>query len=211
MANDNEKPMDLKKSLTILIPEGVVTGPVLATVADLVRRYGLGLYLSTMQNLRLLDVRDEDEAAIRDALAAAGAELKGPGKFPLPKICVGGGYCNLGLIDSMALSRKIVAAFKGRGPFKPKFKIAISACPASCSDAGLSDIGIKATRAGLDVYAGGKGGPFPKGGRRIAKGVDEETALAIIERLVAFHAEKTEKKQRFFKLLEEPDFPYPEV
>lgn len=193
------------------MPEGIVPNKILATVTDLVRQYGLGLYLSTAQNLRLLDIKDEDEGAIREALAAAGAELKGPGKFPLPKICVGGVYCNLGLIDTMALSRKIVAAFKGRGPFKPKFKIAIAACPASCSDAGLSDIGIKATRAGLEVFAGGKGGPFPKVGRRIAKGVDEEAVLAIIERLVAFHAETTDKKQRFAKMLELPDFPYPEV
>jgi len=211
MSDTTDTPKNIKKSLTILIPEGVVPGQILDTVIRLVHQYGLGLYLSTAQNLRLLDIRDEDEAAIRDALAVAGAELKGPGKFPLPKICVGGSYCNLGLIDTMALSRKIVAAFKGKGPFKPKFKIAISACPASCSDAGLSDIGIKATRAGLEVYAGGKGGPFPKGGRRIAKGVDEEAVLAIIERLVAFHAEKTEKKQRFAKLLDEPDFPFPEV
>lgn len=206
-----ESAIPLKKSLTILIPEGVVPNLILATVTDLVRRYHLGLYLSTAQNLRLLDIRDEDEDAIREALAAAGAELKGPGKFPLPKICVGGAYCNLGLIDTIALSRTILATFKGRGPVKPKFKIAIAGCPASCSDALLTDIGIKATRSGFDVHVGGKGGPFPKIGRRIAKGVDEAAVLAIIERLVAFHSEKTEKKQRFAKLLEEPDFPYPEV
>ena len=200
-----------KKSLTILIPEGVVSTQVLHTVNELVRQYGLGLYLSTVQNLRLLDIREEDEPKIREALAAIGAELKGPGKFPLPKICVGQSYCNLGLIDTMALSRKILSTCKDQGPVKPKFKIAISGCPAACSDALLADIGIKATRAGLEVYAGGKGGPFPKVGRRIAKGADEETVLGIIKRLVAFHAEKTEKKQRFAKVMEEPDFPFPEI
>jgi len=201
----------INKSLTILIPEGVVSAPILQTVAQLVGQYDLGLYLSTAQNLRLLDIRDEDEPAIRAALAGVGAELKGPGKFPKPKICVGESYCNLGLVDTMALSRKIRLTFKGKEPVKPKFKIAISACPASCSDALLADIGIKATRAGYEVYAGGKGGPFPKIGRRIAKGADDERVLAIIERLVAFHDEKTEKKQRFAKLMEEPDFPFPEV
>jgi NAD(P)H-nitrite reductase large subunit len=201
----------VSKSLTILIPNGVVPGPILNTVTELVRQYKLGLYLSTVQNLRLLDIRDEDEPAIREALAAVGAELKGPGKFPKPKICVGGTYCNLGLIDTFALSQKIMAAFTGKGPVKPKFKIAISACPASCSDSQLADIGIKATRAGYEIYAGGKGGPFPKAGRRIAKGADEAMVLDIIERLVAFHNAKTEKKQRFAKLMEEPDFPFPEV
>ena len=201
----------VKKSLTILVPEGVVPALVLQTVTELVRQYGLGLYLSTVQNLRLLDIQDEDEPKIREALAAVGAELKGPGKFPLPKVCVGGSYCNLGLVDTMALSQKILAAFKDKGPVKPKFKIAISGCPAACSDALLADIGIKATRSGFEVYAGGKGGPFPKVGRRIAKGADEEAVLGIIERLIAFHDQKTEKKQRFAKLMEEPDFPFPEV
>lgn len=208
MTNEEKK---VKKSLTVLVPEGVVPAPLLNTVTELVGQYKLGLYLSTVQNMRLLDIREEDEPKIRAALAEAGAELKGPGKFPKPKICVGDQYCNLGLIDSMALSRKIRAAFKDKGAVKPKFKISISACPASCSDAQLADIGIKANRAGLEVYVGGKGGPFPRAGRRIAKGVDEGTVLAIIERLVAFHAEKTEKKQRFAKLMEEPDFPFPEV
>ena len=200
-----------RKSLTILIPEGVVSAPILNTVCELVGQYHLGLYLSTVQNMRLLDIREEDEAKIRETLAAVGAELKGPGKFPKPKICVGDQYCTLGLIDSMALSRRIRAAFKDKGPVKPKFKIAIAACPASCSDAQLADIGIKANRAGLELYVGGKGGPFPRVGRRIAKGADEGTVLAMIERLVAFHDEKTEKKQRFAKLMEEPDFPFPEV
>lgn len=208
MTNDTPS---IKKSLTILIPEGVVATPILNTVTELVRQYGLGLYLSTVQNLRLLDIREEDEPKIREALASVGAELKGPGKFPLPKICVGRSYCNLGLIDTMELSRKILAAFKDKGPVKPKFKISISGCPAVCSDALLADIGIKATRTGLEVYAGGKGGPFPKIGRRIAKGADDEMALSIIERLVTFHAAKTEKKQRFAKMMDEPDFPFPEV
>lgn len=206
----NEQP-SIKKSLTILIPEGVVTTPMLTTVTKLVQDYNLGLYLSTVQNLRLLDIREEDEPKIREALSAVGAELKGPGKFPLPKVCVGRSYCNLGLIDTLALSKKILANFKDRGPVKPKFKIAISGCPAACSDALLADIGIKATRAGLEVYVGGKGGPFPKVGRRIAKEADDATVLDIIERLVAFHAAKTEKKQRFAKMIDEADFPFPEV
>ena len=54
-----------QKSLTILIPEGVATASILQTVTELVRQYDLGLYLSTVQNLRLLDIRDEDEPKIR--------------------------------------------------------------------------------------------------------------------------------------------------
>ncbi|NOX24894.1 MAG: nitrite reductase [Deltaproteobacteria bacterium] len=201
----------LKKSITILLPAGLVPLELLSLVNDLAHTYSLGIYLSTAQNIRLLDVRDEDEQEIKDALARAGAVLKGPGKFPIPRTCVGSSYCKLGLVDTADFTGKIMDRFKGRTHTKPKFKIAISACPASCSNPMLTDIGIKATRNGFDVFAGGKGGPKPKVGMRIAKGVGQDMVLQIMEELVNFHDFKTSKKQRFGKLLADPDFPFPEV
>ena len=61
------------------------------------------------------------------------------------------------------------------------------------------------------AFAGGKGGTFPKIGRRIAKNTNDAEMLKIIETLVAFHDQKTEKKQRMYKLLDDPEFPFPEV
>ncbi|MBU0483386.1 MAG: nitrite reductase [Proteobacteria bacterium] len=204
---------DLKKksSLTILLPGGELPLAILHKVNELCARYRFGIYLSTVQNLRLYGVDEKDLGPIKSELAAVGAEFKGPGKFPLPKICIGSRSCNLGIIDTMDLSRKILDRFKGRENVKPKFKIAISGCPAVCSDAMLTDIGLVATRVGFDIYAGGKGGPTPKIGRRIVRGVDEEKALMIIEELVDFHDRKTEKKQRMAKLLDDPEFPYPDA
>ncbi len=207
MTSSNEP---LKKSITILLLAGLVPPELLSLVNDLAHTYSLGLYLSTAQNIRLLDVRDEDEQEIKDALARVGAVLKGPGKFPVPRTCVGRSYCKLGLVDTAAFTGKIMDRFKGIST-KPKFKIAISACPASCSNPMLTDIGIKATRNGFDVFAGGKGGPRPKVGMRIAKGADQNMVLQIMEELIKFHDLKTVKKQRFGKLLADPDFPFSEV
>lgn len=102
-------------------------------------------------------------------------------------------------------------AFAGREKTKAKFKIAISACTMCCSGAKTTDIGIMATRDGYEVFAGGKGGPFPKVGIRIAKNTDDEGVLDIVRELVEFHDRKTEKKQRMVKLLQDADFPFPEV
>lgn len=209
--NDNKVNKELKKSLTILIPSGLVPASILDKVNELAKRYNLAIYLSTAQNIRLLNVQDNDEDAIKEELMKIGAELKGPGKFPLPRVCVGLHHCNLGQIDTMALSDKILERYKSRPFTKPKIKIAIAGCPASCSNVLATDIGIRATKSGLEVYVGGKGGAQPKVGLRIAKGADEEKVLEIIGQLVDLHDAKAGKKMRMAKLLSDPDFPFTEV
>ena len=199
------------QSITVLVPAGRLPLDIKEAANRLAIENSFGIYLSTAQNLRLIDVPEAAVDDVKKELAVLGADFKAPGKFPIPRVCIGEGHCKLGIIDTQDLSTKILDRFTDKEKTKAKFKIAISACTMCCSSAKTTDIGIMATRNGLDVFAGGKGGPFPKVGRRIAQGVAEETALEMVSVLVDFHDRKTEKKQRIFKLLEDPDFPYPEV
>lgn len=196
--------------LTVLLPAGRLPLAVMAKASELAQRYHLEVYLSTAQNLRLMGIQEENLPQIRNELGSLGVDFKGPGKFPVPRVCIGNRDCNLGLVDPCRLSLKILEHFKGRTNVKPKFKIAISGCPASCSGAVLTDIGIMATRNGYDIYAGGKMGPKPKIGRRIVRGADEVKVLAVLETLVNFHDAKTEQKNRLSKLIDDPEFPYPD-
>lgn len=205
--------IDGKKSpiqLTVLLTAGRVPTRLLSEVHDVVRQFGLSLYLTTAQNLRLLGMREQDIEEIRERLVVKGATIKELGMFPVPRVCVGTAGCKLGLIDTVDISKKIVARF-GMRKVKPKFKIAIAACPASCSNALSTDLGIVATRAGYDIYAGGKGGTKPAVGRRIVRKADAEKVLEVIEKLVAFHQERTGEKRRFYKHLEDPEFPFPQA
>jgi dissimilatory sulfite reductase (desulfoviridin) alpha/beta subunit len=200
-----------KISITVLLPSGRLPLDIMAKTQELAQRFNLGIYCSLTQNLRLINVPEEAVASVKSELAALGADFKGPGKFPLPRICVGKDHCSLGLVDTEALSDKILARFAGRKVTKAKFKIAICACPLNCSAPKETDIGIIATRKGYEMYAGGKGGPFTKTGRRIKREASDDEVLDIISTLVDFHHEKTGTKQRFFKLLKDPDFPFAEV
>lgn len=203
---------DVKKvSITVLLPAGMLPLELMAAVQKIAEHYSLRIYLSNAQNLRLIDVPENVADTIKAELKALGYELKGPGKFPLPKVCIGQEHCNLGLIDTEKLSSRILEKFSGRTHTKAKFKIAVAACPLSCSDTKTSDIGIVMTREGFEVYAGGKGGPFPKVGRRIERNCDEERVLELIAGLVDFHDRKTEKKQRMNKLLGDAEFPFAEI
>lgn len=196
------------KNITIQLTAGRLPLTVLAKVNELAATKGYGVYLSTIQNLRLTDIPAEELEEVRGQLRMAGAELRGPGRFPKPKVCVGKPSCNLGLTEIDKLAEKIWRRFGCRTSVKPKFKIALAACPASCSNALLADIGIVATRKGYDIYFGGKGGTRPRIGSRIARGTDDERVLAVIEQLVALHDSKPGSKLRMFKLLGDPDFPF---
>lgn len=197
--------------LTILLPAGRLPRDILAKVNELAERYPMEVYLSTMQNLRLMGIREEDLPVIREELAALGAQFKGPGRFPVPRVCIGSRDCTMGVGDPEQLSRRILDRFQERPTTKQKFKIAISGCTLSCSGVLTTDIGIMITRNGHDIYVGGKGGPQPRVGRRIVRSADEDQVLSVIADLVEFHDAHTEKKQRMVKLIDHPDFPYKEA
>lgn len=199
--------MQHSKHITLLIPGGLLAPDRIEAINTIARKYNLTWYVTTSQNIRLLGADEENCEEIKGALISLGLTIKGPGRFPKPKVCVGVPYCNLGLVDTFGLSDKILSRFGGRIGVKPKFKIAISGCPASCGGSMLVDIGIIATRSGFDVYAGGKGGPLPKIAKRIARGLTEEEVVDLVGELADYHASKTEKKQRMAKLVNEPDFP----
>jgi len=198
----------LSRSITIALPAGRITPGIFAAINTVIQQYGLTSYLTTMQNLRLLDVTEENVESVQKELASIGVQVKAAGQFPLPRICSGKPYCLRAMADTFLLSGQIVARMAGRGLVKPKIKLAIAGCMANCSNALLADIGVVAGSAGFDVYVGGKGGTKPTIGKRILRRVDVEEVLLAIERLIAYHDQKTEKRQRFSTLLREADFPF---
>ena len=197
--------------ITVLLPAGRLPLNMMAKAHQLAEQFNLDIYLSTLQNLRLLNVPTSAVEEVKAELAALGADFKGKGKFPIPRVCVGAPHCNLGVVDTEEVSRTILHHFRNKETTKPKVKISISACTLGCSGAKTTDISLVATRDGYDIYAGGKAGIAPKVGRRIKRGVTESEMLATLDTLFAFHDSKAGKKMRLFKLLSDPEFPFPEV
>jgi dissimilatory sulfite reductase (desulfoviridin) alpha/beta subunit len=178
---------------------------------DLAGEYGFSIYLSLAQNMRLINVPASAVDLVRRELAALGVEFKGPGRFPLPRICIGKPHCSLGIVDTEQLNRKILERFSNRTTDKARLKISIAGCPVGCSWSKNTDISVMATRVGYTVFAGGKGGQVPRTGRRIIVKATEEEVLDVIGVLVAFHQNKTKTKQRMYQLLNDPEFPFAEL
>ncbi|WP_163336397.1 nitrite reductase [Desulfopila sp. IMCC35008] len=198
-------------SVTALMSAGRLPLDVMKEINRLAEEFSLEVYLTNAQNIRLMGIPEGQVDTVQRCLTDLGVQLKGPGKFPLPRVCIGTGHCKLGIIDTWALSEKITSKFMDREKTKAKFKIAVSGCILCCSNAKTTDLGIVATREGLEFYVGGKGGPYPRIGRRIGKKLNDDEVLEMMSLLVDFHDAKTEKKQRFTKLIDLEDFPFPEV
>ncbi len=202
---------EVRPSVTVMFPGGRLRLEALKGLQKIVEDFSTGVYLTTSQNVRLTDIPIEALEMVRQRVVDLGLDYKKPGQFPLPRVCVGKGNCPYGQRDTQSMSAAICEAFRGRERTKGKFKIAISGCSMCCSGPKTTDIGLVGTNKGYDFYVGGKGGPHPSIARRIGRSLTEEQALEMLARLVAYHDEKTRKKQRFCRLLDLEDFPYPEI
>ncbi len=184
---------------------------VMKEVCRIVEQYNLEMYLTTQQNLRINNVPEHALETIKARITPYGIAFKAKGLFPLPRVCVGAPHCKMAKIDTARLNENIMNVFADRTNIKEKFKMAIAGCTFGCSGTKYTDIAIEATGAGFNVYAGGKGGVSPRVGTRIQKAITETEVIKVIETLVDFHQKKTSKKQRMYKLLDDPSFPYQKV
>jgi len=205
--NDNSSGV----SITVLLPAGRLPLDIMKTTHAFAEKHQFGIYFSLTQNMRLINVPESAVEDVKKTLAALGADFKGPGKFPLPRVCIGKPHCNLGVVDTEQLNRKILERFGNLKNVKARFKISIAGCTVGCSWPQNTDISIMATRRGYTVCAGGKGGMVPRIARRIKRRATEAEVLDTIATLVDFHDRKTKTKQRIYKLLDDPEFPFPAV
>ena len=119
--------------ITIMLPAGRLPVALMKHVADLAEEHGFSIYLSTLQNLRMLDVPKDKEDQIKQQLAPHTITYKKAGQFPIPRICIGTPHCKLGTVDTEKLSATIISRYKNREATKAKLKIAIAGCVLSCS------------------------------------------------------------------------------
>ncbi|MCK9175539.1 MAG: nitrite reductase [Desulforhopalus sp.] len=197
-------------TVTVILPSGRLSVEMMTVAQEVAVKYGLGIYFSLSQNLRLTGVKDEDMEAVKAPFAALGATFKKPGVLHKPRICTGEKYCCLGKYDTEALSDRILALY-AEVPTKPKLKIALAGCQNMCSNPLTTDIGVVGTCRGFDVYAGGRGGSRPAIGRRVGKDVDEKTVLEMVGKLIEYHNNVDVKKLRLCQWIDNTAFPYAEV
>jgi nitrite reductase (NADH) large subunit len=111
------------------------------------------------------------------------------------KSCVGSTWCRYGVLDSVGMAIELENRYKGvRAPHKIKF--GVSGCTRECAEAQSKDFGVIATETGWSLYVCGNGGMRPRHADLFATGLDSETLVKYIDRVMMFYIRTADRLQR---------------
>ncbi len=202
MLKDGEKGAVIQrdKKTYAIVPHlgmGLVTAQQLRKLADVSEKYGAALKITSAQRIAIVGLKEEDIDSIWSELdinpgAAVGLCVRSV------KACPGTTFCRLAKGDSLALAAELDRRYHGmKLPWK--FKIGVSGCPNQCAENCIKDLGFHAKNAGWIATVGGNGGSRPLLARELKKGMSNEEALELAERVIEYfnnHAKKTERLGR---------------
>lgn len=136
---------------------GVTNSDELRKIADIADKYQVPMIkLTGGQRIDLLGVDKEDlpkmwkDLNMRSGFAYAKS-------VRTVKTCVGEKFCRFGTQDSIDMGIQLEKKFEGLNT-PHKVKMGVSACPRSCAESGIKDVGVIGVQGGWEIYVGGNGG-----------------------------------------------------
>jgi nitrite reductase (NADH) large subunit len=179
------------------IPGGEITPEKLVVLGRVAEKYALYVKITGGQRIDLLGAQAHQLPDIWEELVAAGFESgHAYGKaMRTVKSCVGTTWCRYGVGDSVGFAIRVEERYKGvRAPHK--LKSAVSGCTRECAEAQSKDFGLIATEKGWNLYVCGNGGMKPRHADLLASDLDEDTAIRLIDRFLAYYIETADRLTR---------------
>jgi sulfite reductase (ferredoxin) len=174
---------------------GRTSGSALRQVADLAERLAQGrVALTAQQGIVVLDVAQENTAAVAEGLDALGLPVF-PSVFQRGTMaCTGIEFCKLALVETKGRAESIRAELERRLPdFDVPITMNVNGCPNSCARIQVADIGLKGMvqkgangdEDAFQVHLGGQMGAEAEFGRKFrGLKVTAEEAPDYIERVL---------------------------
>lgn len=186
-----------KTTLKPRTPLGVITREQLRRIARVVEAYDIPVVRATAgQRLMLAGIRPEDWEAVRAELGPCGETMK-----HYVQACPGRPACEFGLADSLEIGARLEGML-GDMDLPAKVKVGVSACPRSCGESLVRDLGLVGRRSGWTVYFGGNAGARPRIADELAAKLDGDEALALCRRVLAYYAANGKPKERTARFVE---------
>jgi len=182
------------------IPCGVVTPQLLRKLADVAEKYGAqAIKITGATRMAIVGLKEENIDAIwKDLGMSAGAAVG----LCIRSIraCPGTTFCKLGKQDALGLGLKLDERYHGL-ELPGKFKIAVSGCQLSCSESWVRDIGLTGQPEGWMLTVGGNVGAQPRIGQELLKGLTDDQALVMVEKVLQWYKANAKKGERLGMLL----------
>lgn len=189
---------------------GRITPQQLNVAADLADQYADGHVRNTvMQNLLIVNVREDSAALVAGKLTAAGLPVQASPFARGTISCTGSEFCKLALTETKSFARWLTHELEERFPaFEEQLKLHITGCPNSCGQHWIADIGIEGKKIKqdgrmVDAYyfcVGGSVGQFVSIARPVGYRCSAASVPDAIERLLEgfqAHREENENLRQF--------------
>lgn len=184
-------------AITPRIRGGYLSAEQMILIAEIAKKYGLSLKLTSGQRLMLNGLSAEQVPLVWEELGMEPAVLS---HFSVKnvEICPGG-ICKRSRQPSLRLGMRLEERYYG-APAPNRTKIGVAGCLNGCTSANAKDIGVLANEEGYIVVAGGSAGFTPRLPNEIARDLTEDQAFDMVEAVYqtyCAHADKGEKLGHF--------------
>jgi dissimilatory sulfite reductase (desulfoviridin) alpha/beta subunit len=145
----------------------------------------------------------ENVEAVHKLLSEAGIRtfIGGP-RVRTAVACLGAAVCKFGKIETGGMAKELHDKYFGR-ELPAKLKISVTGCTNNCAKVEASDIGVRGTPQGYQLYFGGCFGHEIRVGQSLLSVIaDKDQVMKVIDMTINFFADNAEKGERLGKLLE---------
>ena len=120
--------------------------------ADAADRFAAGeLRTTNMQNLLVVNVPNNNVAALANAFDAVGLPVGGSPFWRGVVACSGTEFCKIAITETKSFSRWLVEELEERLPgFEQHLKLHVTGCPNSCGQHWIADIGLEGKKIKVD-------------------------------------------------------------
>ena len=183
------------------LPCGVAAPETLRKLADVAEKYGAAaLKVTSAARIAIVGLKEEDIDAVWSDLgmqpgAAVGLCVRSV------KACPGTAFCKLGKQDSLGMGMKLDEKYHGM-ELPGKLKIGVSGCMNQCAETCIKDVALVGKPSGWMVMIGGSGAGRPRLADKLTDGLDDDAALALVDKVVAYFKENANPNERVGRMID---------
>ncbi len=182
-------------------PCGVVTPEILRNIADVAEKYNhAALKVTSAARIAIVGLKEEDIDNVWQDLHSSPGAAVGLCVRSV-KACPGTTFCKRGMQNSLGVGMNLDEKYHGM-ELPGKLKMGVSGCANQCAETCIKDIGLVGLKNGWKVLVGGNGGGKPRLAVEIAKDLNDDEAIAMIDKIVEYFKANSNGRQRLGAMLE---------
>jgi NAD(P)H-nitrite reductase large subunit len=183
------------------IPCGVLTPQLLRKLADVAEKYGAkALKITGATRIAIVGLKEEDIDAVWSDLGMSAGAAVGLCVRSI-RACPGTTFCKLGKQDALSVGFALDERYHGF-ELPSKLKMSVSGCILNCAESWVRDIGLTGYEEGWTLTVGGNVGAQPRIGKELTRGLTDDQALAMVEKILQYYKTNAKKGERLGMLID---------